>query len=77
MHKYINLKKKYNKTPIFIYSLKKDEIYSFKLQTKSFKILKKKFFNISYYINYINTHCDENIDQYTFIIKSILKSIKD
>ncbi len=71
MHKYIKLNIKYNKTPIFIYSLLKDEIYPHIFQKKTFKILSKKKFILKWFINNINKHSDINIDQYDFIINSI------
>ena len=71
MKKYINLSKKFNKTPIFIYSVSQDEIYPLKLQRKCFEFLKKKKFNITWHIDKKYTHCDESFDQYNFIIRSI------
>ena len=71
MDKYIKLNIKKNKTPINIYSLSKDEIYPFKFQKKCFKLLNKKKFKLKLYINKTNTHCDENIDQYKFILNSL------
>lgn len=73
MHKYTKLQKKYNKTPIYIYSLLKDEIYPHKFQKKCFKILSNKNFKLHWYINKINTHCHEAIDQYRFIINLFIK----
>lgn len=71
MNKYIKLNKKYNKIPIYIYSLFKDEIYPFKFQKKCYKILYKKNFKLKWYINYTNNHSDQNIDQYKFILNSL------
>lgn len=73
MDKYIKLNKIYNKIPIFIYSLTKDEIYPYKFQKFCFKKLQKKGFKLDWFINTINTHCEENFDQYDFIINSFLK----
>jgi len=71
MNKYIKLNKKYNKIPIYIYSLLKDEIYPFKFQKFCYKVLEKKNFKLKWYINSIDKHSDENIDQYKFIINSL------
>ena len=73
MDKYTQLNKKFNKIPIYIYSLTKDEIYPFKFQKLCYNKLKKKGFKLNWYINKINSHCDENPDQYHFIINSFFK----
>ena len=65
MHKYTKLKK-YNKTPIFIYSGGLDYIYTLKLQKKCFKYLEKKF-DIEWTIV-------ENLNHYDTIEKNLVYS---
>ncbi len=61
MDKYIKLRKNV-KTPIFIYSGSKDNIYNLKLQELCFKKLKSKNYNIKWTII-------KNLDHYKIIVK--------
>lgn len=75
MHKYIKLNKKYNKTPIFIYSGTLDNVYTLKLQKKCFKCLEKKCFKIEWTIIENLNHYNTIEKEYNFIINSFIKTL--
>ena len=69
MDKYIKLKKNKN-TPIFIFSGNKDYIYNIKFQKKTFKILKKRKYNIKHIIiNNLDHHKITN-SEHEFVINN-------
>ena len=73
MHKYIKLKKNV-KTPLYIYSGSKDNIYSFKFQKKCFKKLKKKF-KLHYTIIDNLDHFEIIDKEHDFIINNFLETL--
>ena len=75
MYKYTKLNKKLNKTPIFVYSGKLDNIYTLTLQKKCFNILKKKGYKIDWTIIDNLNHHDVIEEQFIFLINSFIKTI--
>jgi len=75
MDKYTKFKKMYNKTPIFIYSGKKDTIYNVRLQNKCFKKLQKRKFNVIWHLDKHQDHFYVGSYEHYFIIKNMLNTI--
>ena len=75
MDLYTNIKKKYNRTPIYIFSGKKDTIYKIDLQKKSFRKLKNKDFKISWCIDARSDHFSVNTYEHYFVIQNLIQNL--
>lgn len=74
MDKYIKLKNN-KKTPIFIFSGDSDNIYNIKFQKKTFKILKKRKYNIKHIIIKNLDHYNITFKEHDFIINNFMYCI--
>ena len=76
MKKYINLNVNKNKnTPIFIYSGINDQVYNINYQKKLIKILRKKKYNILFYIEKDIDHFKFSNNEFIFIINNFIALI--
>ena len=75
MDKYIRLRNNKN-TPIFIFSGNLDNIYNIKFQKKTFKILKKRNYNIKHSIIKNLDHHKIINKEYDFIINNFFRAVK-
>ena len=76
MNNVTKVNKNYYNMPIFIFSGNKDDVYTIKLQKKSFNKLKINKYKIYWYIQNNLNHNNYSINEFKFIQMSINKLLK-